>query len=201
MEWKGSVGSKEEPYPPGTGGRRAEIAVDVEEFFGASVVRLHIGIGDGPRGRDAAFVPNDTEVFGPHAEHSSTVNLGLSPDEIGLLRVQWVAFLILPGLLGVVAVVEKDGGGIPVKFLLRHERTALKDEDFLASLGEVQSESSAASSGADDDRVVLHDSKMQIGTFSPQDPQSSVSSPALARTSRIKEAVWVVAIGMSGSHG
>lgn len=34
----------------GDGGRSAEIAVDVEEFFGAGVVGFHVGVGDRPGG-------------------------------------------------------------------------------------------------------------------------------------------------------
>jgi hypothetical protein len=39
------------------------------------------------------LMPDDAEVLGSHTKQSSTVNLGLSPDEVGLLRVQVLAFL------------------------------------------------------------------------------------------------------------
>jgi hypothetical protein len=56
----------------------------------------------------------------------------------------------------VIAVVEEYRGGVPVELLLRHEGTALKDKDFLASLGEMESQSSATCSGADDNNLILH---------------------------------------------
>ena len=125
------MGSKDEPYPPGTGGCGAEIAMDVEELFGAGVVGLQIGVGNGPRRRYPAFMLNDAEVFGSHAKQCSAVDLCLPPNEIRLLRVQVPAFLILPSLFGVITVIEKDGGGVPVELLLRQEGATLDDKDFL----------------------------------------------------------------------
>jgi hypothetical protein len=141
-----------------------EIAVDMEEFFRAGVVGFHIGVRDGPCGRDAALVMDDAEVLGAHPEHCSSVDLGLSSDKIGLLWMKFVALLILPGLLRVIAIVEKDSGGVPVEFFLGHEGTALKDQDILAALCKVKSKRSTACSSADDDRVVFdcHSGKMRI---------------------------------------
>ena len=127
--------------------------MDVKELFRAGIIRLHIGVGDGPRGRDAALVPDDAEIFGAHAEHGRAVHFGLAAHEIRLLRVELLAVFILPGFLGVIAVVEEDRGGIPVELFLRQEGAALQDQDLLAGLGEVQGERSAARSGADDNRV------------------------------------------------
>ena len=138
----------------GNGGRGAEIAVDVEELFGAGVVGLHVGVGDGPGGRDAALVLDDAEVFGAHAEEGGAVDLGLATDVVGLLRVQGLVVFVVPGFGGVVAVLEEDGGGVPVEFFLGKEGAALEDEDALAGAGEVEGEGSAASAGADDDCVV-----------------------------------------------
>ena len=135
-------------------GRGAEVAVDVEELFGAGVVGFEVGVGDGPGGGDAAFVLDDAEVFGAHAEHGGAVDLGLAADEVGLLGMERLAVLVLPDFGGVVAVVEEDGGGIPVEFFLGEEGAALEDEDALAGAGEVEGEGSAACSGADDDCVV-----------------------------------------------
>jgi hypothetical protein len=53
MEWFSGIERGAEATGHGRGG--AEVAVDVEELFRAGVVRLHIGVGDGPRRGDAAL--------------------------------------------------------------------------------------------------------------------------------------------------
>jgi hypothetical protein len=75
------------------------------------------------------------------------------PTKYACWGVKRLAVLILPGLLGVVAVVQEDSGCIPVELLLRHERAALQDEDVLAAFGEVKSQSSPTRPGAYDNRV------------------------------------------------
>ena len=95
-----------------------EIAVGGEEFFGTAVVGLEIGVGERPCRRDAVFVMEDAEVLGAEAEKRGSVDLGLASDEVGLLRVERLIVLVEPDVFGVVTVIEKDGRGIPVKFLL-----------------------------------------------------------------------------------
>ncbi len=63
--------------------------------------------------------------------------------------------LVEPDIFGVVAVVEEDGGGVPVEFFLRKKRAALEDEDAFACLREMEGECPAACSGSDDDGVVV----------------------------------------------
>jgi hypothetical protein len=138
----------------GDGGFGAEVAVDVEEVFGAGVEGLHVGVGDRPGGRNAALVLDDAEIFGTHAEHGGAVDLGLASDVVGLLRVKGLVVFVVPGLGGVVTVLEEDGGGAPVELLLRHEGAALEDEDALAGLREMERKRAAACAGADDDCVV-----------------------------------------------
>ena len=138
----------------GDGGRGAEVAVDVEEFFSLGVEGFKVGVGDGPGGGDAALVMNDAEVLGAHAEHRGAVDLGLAADEVGLLGVEVLAVLVVPGFAGVVAVVQEDGGGGPVELLLGQEGSALEDENALAGPGKAEGKGAAAGSGTDDDRVV-----------------------------------------------
>ena len=88
----------------------------VEELFGAGVVRLEVGVGEWPGGGDAAFVVEDAEVFLAQAKEGGAIDLGLAADEVGLLGVERLAVLIEPDILGVVAVVEEDGSGVPVSF-------------------------------------------------------------------------------------
>ena len=138
----------------GNFGCGAEVAVDVEEFFGARVVGLHVGVGDGPGGGEAALMMDFAEIFCAHAEHGGAVDFCLSADVIGLLRVERLVVLVVPGFGGVVAVLEEDGGGVPVELFLGKEGAALEDEDAFASAREMESEGSAACAGADDDCVV-----------------------------------------------
>ncbi len=95
------------------------------------------------------------KVLGPHAEHRRAVDLGLAAHEVCLLGMEWLPILVLPGLFGVVAVVQEDGGSVPVELLLRHEGAALKNEDVLSRLGQVQSQRSASRPAADHNRVVF----------------------------------------------
>ena len=83
------------------------------------------------------------------------VDFRLSAYKVGLLWVQVLAIFIQPGFLGVIAVIEENGGGVPVQFFLRHERTALQDENILAGLSQVESKRSTAGAGSDNDCVVL----------------------------------------------
>jgi len=125
-------------------GGGAEVAVDVEELFGARVVGLHVGVGDGPGGGDAALMLDHAEVFRTHAEEGGAVDFGLAADVIGLLGVEGLVVLVVPGFGGVVAVLEEDGGGVPVEFFLGKEGAAFEDEDALAGAGEMEGEGSAA---------------------------------------------------------
>src|SRR5581483_6708659 len=93
------------------GNRRssAEVAMNVKQFFGATVIGFQIGVGDGPCRRYAAFVVDDSEVLRTHAKQGRAVHFGLSTYIVGLLRVQVLASFILPGFFGVIAIVEENG--------------------------------------------------------------------------------------------
>jgi len=139
---------------PGNVGFGAEVAVDVKEFLGAGVVRLHVGVGDGPGGGDASLMLDDAEVFGTHAKHGGAVDFGLSSNVIGLLWVKGLIVFVVPRFSGVVAVLKEYSRGIPVELFLGKKRAALEDEDTLARACEMESKGSAASAGANDDCVV-----------------------------------------------
>jgi len=139
----------------GAGEVVVEVAVCGEESFRATIVRLEVSIGERPCGRDAAFVMDDAEVFGAETKESCTVDFGLAADEVGLLGMERFVVLVEPDVFGVVAVVDEDGGGVPVEFFLREKWAAFKDEDALSCLREMKGESPSAGSGPDDDGVVL----------------------------------------------
>jgi hypothetical protein len=66
------------------GGILTVAAVDPVEVLGLGVVRLEVGIADGPRGGQAAVVANLAEVLRPQAEQRGPVELGVSPDVVQL---------------------------------------------------------------------------------------------------------------------
>ena len=150
-----------------------EMAVGGEELFGTAVVGFEVGVGEWPRGRDAAFVVDDAEVFSAEAEECGAVDLGLAADVVGLLGVKGLVVLVEPDVFGVIAVVEEDGGGVPVEFFLGKKRAALEDEDAFARLGQMERECAAPCSGSDDDGVVVvgHGAPMAAVGDSHQDPR------------------------------
>jgi hypothetical protein len=99
---------------------------------------------------------DDSEVLGTHAKHGRAVHFCLSAYKVGLLRVQVSAIFILPGFFGVISVIKENSGGVPVQFFLGHEWTAFQDENVLASLSQVESQSSTSRAGSDNDCVVLN---------------------------------------------
>ncbi len=62
-----------------TGEVIVEVAVGGEELFGAGVVGLEVGVGEGPCGRDAAFVMKNAEVFSAQAKEGGAVDLVWPP--------------------------------------------------------------------------------------------------------------------------
>lgn len=100
----------------------------IEELLRARIEGLHILVSDGPRWRYAAVVTEFAEVFRAETEHRCAIDFSLAAHEIGLLRVQVLAFLIDPDVLRVIAVFEENIGGVPVGFFLGEKRPAFQDE-------------------------------------------------------------------------
>ena len=109
----------------------------------------------------------DAKVFRAHAKEGCAVDLGLSTHEVGLLRMQVFPILVLPGLLGVIAIIQENRGGVPVQFFLWHERSAFEDQDLLASLRKMERKRSATRAGSNYDRVIgsAHGVMMRIGSM------------------------------------
>jgi hypothetical protein len=82
------------------------------------------------------------------------VELGRSADEVVDLRLERLALVVVPGVLGDVAVVDEDVGGVPVLRLAGKPIPALEQKDPLARRREVTGEGAAARAGADDDDVI-----------------------------------------------
>src|SRR5262249_40866194 len=119
------------------------------------VVRLQFVIADRPRRRNAAMVPNLSEVFFPEAEQGGPIKLRISTDVVVSVRMQFLAVLIAPLLFCVVLGVDVDRLRVPVIFFSSDVVPPLKDQDALTGRGQFVGESSAASTGPDDDHVEL----------------------------------------------
>src|SRR5450432_1515065 len=105
----------------------AAFAMRLVKNLGFVVVGLVVLVFQRPLGRDTILVPDLFEVALAQSEKSGPVDLRVTADPIGSLRVQWFAFAILPDFVRMIAVLDKDRFGIPVLLLLRQEGTALQD--------------------------------------------------------------------------
>ena len=131
--------------------------VHLVELLGQRVVRLELVVGDRPRGRDAVVVGELPEVPGAQPVERRPVELGRPADEVVDLRLERLALLVVPGVLGHVAVVDEDVVGEPVGRLARQPVAALEQQDPLAGRRQVPRQRAAAGAAADDDHVVaLH---------------------------------------------
>ena len=129
-------------------------AADLVELLGERVVRLELLVLDRPGRRDAALVLELTEVLLAEAVERGSVELGRSADEVVDLRLERLVLLVVPGVLGDVAVVDEDVVCRPVRRLTGQPVAALEEEDSLAGGGEVARERPSSRAGADDDDVV-----------------------------------------------
>ena len=94
------------------------------------------------------------EVLLAEAVERGPVELGRPADEVVDLRLERRPLLVVPGVLGHVAVVDEDVVGGPVRRLAREPVASLEEQDLLAGGCQVASERSSAGAAADDDDVV-----------------------------------------------
>ena len=104
--------------------------------FGLIVIRLVIWIFQRPRGRGAVLVLNLFEIALPQLKESGTVDFCIPSDPIRRLWMQRLALAVLPNLFRVVAVLEEDGFGIPILFLLWQKTAALQNQNPLSARGQ-----------------------------------------------------------------
>ena len=129
--------------------------VHLIEIFGGRVVRLHVLVADGPRGRQSVVVLQFAEVLLAHAVERGAVQLGGAADEVVHLRLEEGLVLGAVPAVGrdVPAVLEYVHGG-PVRRLAGQPVTAFEQQDALARRGEVAGERAAARPGPDHDDVI-----------------------------------------------
>ena len=130
-------------------------AVDLVHLLRGGVPGLHLGVADGPRGRDAVVMLEDPEVLGTQSIQGGAVQLGRATDPVVDARLERLAVLVVPGLLWHVLVVHEHDLGVPVLGLAWQPVAALQDQDALAGRGELVSQGAAAGTAADDDDVVV----------------------------------------------
>ena len=132
----------------------AVVAVHLVVVLGLRVVRLELVVRDRPRGRDTVVVLQLAEVPGAQPVERGAVELRRPAHEVVDLRLERLALLVVPRVLGHVAVVDEHVLGEPVLRLAGQPVAALEQEDALARRGEVARERSAARARSDDDHVV-----------------------------------------------
>ena len=93
------------------------LPVDMIKMLRLGVVRLEVLIAQWPRRRDAAVVPDFSEVLLAESQQGRAINLGIPADVILNAGVKRLSVLVIPGLLGPILRFEEDGPGIPVVFL------------------------------------------------------------------------------------
>src|SRR5262245_10933646 len=130
------------------------LAVHLVEMLGLRVIGLEILVGYGPGGGDAAVLPDHAEILPAQAQERRAVELGVAAHEVVGARNEFLAVLVEPRVLDVVATVHDDGVGVPVLLLARHVVASLEEQDALACGREPVGQRSASRSGPDDDHVV-----------------------------------------------
>ena len=116
---------RKRPGPRRLGRVLARLPVHEIELLRLCVVGLEILIGDRPRRREAAVVVNLAEVPLTQAEQDRSVELGVAADEVLLVGLEGLAILVVPDLIGQVAVLLEDLAAVPVLWLARQVAAAL----------------------------------------------------------------------------
>ncbi len=116
----------------GFGGILAAHAVNVEKLLRLGVVGLQFVVSDRPRRRNAVMVLQLAEIFLAEAEERRAVHLGRTADTVVNAGLEFLALLVVPGVLSDVTVIDENLGGVPIFLFAREEIAAFQNEDFLA---------------------------------------------------------------------
>ena len=135
------------------GGVLAAVAVHLVQLLGLGVPRLEVVVGQRPRGGDPIHVPQFGEVTRAQPVQRRTVEFGGAADEVVHLRLERLAVLVEPGVLGNVFPVDEDGLRIPVARLAGQEVPAFQKQDSLPRAGQGVGKRPAACPGPDNDHV------------------------------------------------
>src|SRR5262249_26202971 len=136
-------------------GRVAAAApMHVVEPLRLGVVRRKIGVGKRPGRRHPVGMADRREILLAQPQQYRAVHLGVAAHPIMNAGMEGTAVLVVPGLLGLVALLAEYRFGIPVLPLARKIAAALEDQDALAGRGEAIGEGVAAGAAAEDDHVI-----------------------------------------------
>ena len=80
-------------------------------------------------------------------------HFGRAPDEIMNAGLKCVIVLVIPRVLGHIAVLDEDLGRVPILLLARKIPAALENENALAGRRKLKGQRTAARTAADDDDV------------------------------------------------
>src|SRR3954469_15597719 len=133
----------------------SDLAVNQVEPLGLGVVRLEVGVREGPRGGAAAVMPDLVEVALAQAEEDPAVDLGVATHEVLRVRTERDTVAVVPPLAGDVSLAAEDLPGVPVLALAREVAATLEHQDLLARRRETVRERASAGAGPDDDHVVV----------------------------------------------
>src|SRR5262249_6395574 len=110
---------------------------------------------DGPGRRDSTPVLDLAEVRASQSEQGGAVELGVAPDEVVRVRVQWLPLAVAPRLARGVLAFEVHRPGAPVVLFPRHVLATLEEKDALAGGGQGVEQRAAARARSDDDHVEM----------------------------------------------
>jgi hypothetical protein len=179
--------------PPAVGGQGLVVTVHdlaferYPEMFPRTWLRLYRwGTKAAIDRADAILVPSERtrndlvddllEVALAKAEHRRAVELGLAADVVVDPGLEALAALVVPGLLGNVAVLDEDLVRVPVLDLAGQPAASLEDQDPLPRRRQVPGEGAAAGAAADDDDV-----EVQVRAHPP--PPAVVAAVAMSSSS------------------
>ena len=170
----------------------AVVAVDLIEVLGTRVPGLELVVRDRPGRRDPVVVAKLTEILGSEPVQGGAVELGLAPDVVVDAGLEPLAPVVVPGLLGDVAVLDEDLVGIPVLDLPGQPVAAFEDEDPLSGWREMAGERAASGAAADNDHV-------EVLPFHHRVPPADPAVAAVAAVSSSSQTIRGVPLRSSAS--
>ncbi|MCX6413423.1 MAG: hypothetical protein NTU77_02260 [Actinobacteria bacterium] len=122
--------------PPGLRRILAGRSVHPVERLSLRVIRLEVGVGEGPGGRDSGWIVGTLEIPLPQAREAGPVDLRVSSDEVVHTGPEVLAVVIDPGLVRLVPALDEDSLGRPVLSLSRQVVASLEHKHIDAAARE-----------------------------------------------------------------
>src|SRR6185503_12116210 len=142
------------------------------ETLGLIVVALQVVVADRPRRRDSAVMLQDAEILPAKAEERCAIEFRVAANIVVSVRMERLAFLVVPVFFGLVLAFEVDHRRIPVCFLARNKVAALQNQNPFSRRGKPICQRASSGAAANDNDVVLITAHRMF-PFIPQKMQSS----------------------------